>query len=208
MPAHAQTSRASPSTVHIHRPLQTILHPSSSTNSSTNTSTSSSCRVPAEQLAAAGLHLPLLAKTLRTDSEGDSHGIGVVHTREGLAALQQGAVPQLPLPLVLQQFVPHGERLYKVGCSWCWCDLGTGSLSVEKEMQVQWSMAYRSTDAAFLHTLVATLPQRLHVLMYVDGVSLTSHCQALTRRLIHSLNCSGTASPMLMCMLVTSWLLK
>lgn len=74
------------------------------------------CSGAAEQLHAAGLQLPLLAKSLHTNSAADdSHCIGVLHSMEALGqVLSMPGVAGLALPLVLQQYVPHGPQLYKV----------------------------------------------------------------------------------------------
>jgi hypothetical protein len=96
------------------------------------------------QLAAAGIGLPALVKPLSSmpadstpgaaaaaaGSEGvcipassiaaaaaavaDGHALGVVMEERGVQQLLAGAVPELALPVVVQQFVPHGEALYKV----------------------------------------------------------------------------------------------
>eukprot|EP00775_Hariotina_reticulata_P002510 gene2510-2815_t len=71
-------------------------------------------------LQAAGLWValeqqrPLLAKPAFTATgAGAGHTLGAVLTMEGLQQLLQGAVEDLQLPVVLQEFVPHGPALYK-----------------------------------------------------------------------------------------------
>jgi hypothetical protein len=100
------------------------------------------------QLAAAGISLPALVKPLSSmpaDSApgtaaaavaaagsedvgipasgsdvADGHALGVVLEERGMQQLLCGAVPELALPVVVQQYVPHGEALYKVrnGAGW------------------------------------------------------------------------------------------
>jgi hypothetical protein len=44
----------------------------------------------------------------------DGHALGVLLEEQGVQQLLDGLVPELALPVVVQQFVPHGEALYKV----------------------------------------------------------------------------------------------
>uniref|UniRef100_A0A383VVB8 inositol-1,3,4-trisphosphate 5/6-kinase n=1 Tax=Tetradesmus obliquus TaxID=3088 RepID=A0A383VVB8_TETOB len=44
----------------------------------------------------------------------DGHALGVLLEGSGLQQLLDGAVPELAPPVVVQQFVPHGEALYKL----------------------------------------------------------------------------------------------
>eukprot|EP00878_Enallax_costatus_P028575 GHUV01030873.1.p1 GENE.GHUV01030873.1~~GHUV01030873.1.p1 ORF type:complete len:449 (+),score=169.30 GHUV01030873.1:574-1920(+) len=51
----------------------------------------------------------------RANSSRDGHALGAVFSDAGLQRLVSGACdPALQLPVVLQQFVPHGEALYKL----------------------------------------------------------------------------------------------
>jgi hypothetical protein len=54
------------------------------------------------------------AKAAAAAAVADGHALGVVMEERGVQQLLVGAVPQLALPVVVQQFVPHGEALYKV----------------------------------------------------------------------------------------------
>ena len=101
-PPALQAPAASTPSVTFAAPAQLIVQPGTS------------CEHVAGQLAAAGLAFPLLAKRLHTNTSEDSHSIGVVHGDLGLRQLLHGAVAELQAPLVLQQYVPHGEWLYKV----------------------------------------------------------------------------------------------
>jgi hypothetical protein len=97
-----------------------------------------------EQLAAAGIGLPALVKPLSSmpsdtavvtpaaaaaagdemfgttaataaaAAARDGHALGVVLEERGVVQLLAGVVPELAPPVVVQQFVPHGEALYKV----------------------------------------------------------------------------------------------
>lgn len=74
------------------------------------------------KLASAGLKPPLVVKPLWTDGRPGSHGLAVLHDLLALDKLLQGAscaaasesTPNVKPPLVVQQFVEHGGRLYKV----------------------------------------------------------------------------------------------
>ncbi|KAL4856048.1 60S ribosomal protein L35a-3 [Chlorella vulgaris] len=68
----------------------------------------------AAQVAAHGLHYPLLAKPLWADGREGSHALAVVHTPQGLRQLVAGEAPFLQLPVILQQYVDHGGCLFKV----------------------------------------------------------------------------------------------
>lgn len=59
---------------------------------------------------------PLLAKPVATATRaGAGHTLAAVLNLEGLQQLLLGAVEELQLPVVLQEFVPHGPALFKVG---------------------------------------------------------------------------------------------
>jgi inositol-1,3,4-trisphosphate 5/6-kinase/inositol-tetrakisphosphate 1-kinase len=45
------------------------------------------------QVDAAGLQLPLLAKSLLADGSSDSHKVAIIHDLEGLACVSRGDVP-------------------------------------------------------------------------------------------------------------------
>jgi hypothetical protein len=63
--------------------------------------------------AAAGRQAPAMAEA--------NHAMGLLLGQGGLAALLAGALPQLAPPVVLQQYVPHGVSILKVGwwaCPW------------------------------------------------------------------------------------------
>lgn len=63
----------------------------------------------------AGFQAPFLGKPLWADGREGSHGLLVIHTSDGLEQLAAGPRPVTPgLPVVLQQFVPHGACLFKV----------------------------------------------------------------------------------------------
>lgn len=66
------------------------------------------------QVAAAGLHLPLLAKSLRADGTVNSHKVAIIHDEDGLACVARGGVPGLEPPCVIQEYVNHGGCLFKV----------------------------------------------------------------------------------------------
>ena len=65
-------------------------------------------------VAAAGLHLPLLAKSLRADGTVNSHKVAIIHDEDGLACVARGGVPGLEPPCVIQEYVNHGGCLFKV----------------------------------------------------------------------------------------------
>ena len=66
------------------------------------------------QVAAAGLHLPLLAKSLRADGTVNSHKVAIIHDEDGLGCVARGGVPGLEPPCVIQEYVNHGGCLFKV----------------------------------------------------------------------------------------------
>ena len=64
----------------------------------------------------AGLRAPYLCKPLWADGREGSHGLLVIRDEQGLEQLALGPRPSSPdFPLVLQQYVPHGACLFKVG---------------------------------------------------------------------------------------------
>jgi inositol-1,3,4-trisphosphate 5/6-kinase/inositol-tetrakisphosphate 1-kinase len=87
------------------------------------------CRVPAQlvleagagleaaraRLGAAGIQLPLLAKSLWADGGAASHSMAAVANYAGLRQLVEGeAPPGLAPPVLVQQYVDHGTCLFKV----------------------------------------------------------------------------------------------
>ena len=66
------------------------------------------------QVAAAGLRLPLLAKSLQADGSSDSHKVAIIHDRDGLSCVSRGDVPGLKPPCIVQEYVNHGGCLFKV----------------------------------------------------------------------------------------------
>ena len=75
------------------------------------------CRVvcrPWRLVDAAGLQLPLLAKSLLADGSSDSHKVAIIHDLEGLSCVVRGAVPGLRPPCSVQEYVNHGGYLFKV----------------------------------------------------------------------------------------------
>ena len=50
------------------------------------------------QVDAAGLQLPLLAKSLLADGSSDSHKVAIIHDLEGLACVVRGDVPVGRMP--------------------------------------------------------------------------------------------------------------
>ena len=60
------------------------------------------------------MHVILLSLAVPTDPAGkNAHQLAVLRTEEALAQLLGGASALRP-PLVLQQYVPHGDCLFKV----------------------------------------------------------------------------------------------
>ena len=66
------------------------------------------------QVDAAGLQLPLLAKSIRADGSSDSHRVAIIHDQDGLVTVASGGVPGLAPPCVMQEYVNHGGCLFKV----------------------------------------------------------------------------------------------
>jgi hypothetical protein len=66
------------------------------------------------QVRAAGLELPLLAKSLVANGTADSHKVAIVHDVEGLRCVVRGDVAGLRPPCVIQEYVNHGGCLFKV----------------------------------------------------------------------------------------------
>lgn len=66
------------------------------------------------QVDAAGLQLPLLAKSLRADGTSHAHKVAIVHDQDGLACVSRGGVAGLAPPCVVQEYVNHGGWLFKV----------------------------------------------------------------------------------------------
>ena len=66
------------------------------------------------QVDAAGLQLPLLAKSIRADGSSDSHKVAIIHDQDGLATVAAGGVQGLAPPCVMQEYVNHGGCLFKV----------------------------------------------------------------------------------------------
>lgn len=66
------------------------------------------------QVEAAGLHLPLLAKSLLADGSSDSHKVAIIHDLEGLSCVVRGDVQGLRPPCIVQEYVNHGGFLFKV----------------------------------------------------------------------------------------------
>ena len=66
------------------------------------------------QVDAAGLQLPLLAKSLLADGSSDSHKVAIIHDADGLACVVRGDVPGLRPPCIVQEYVNHGGYLFKV----------------------------------------------------------------------------------------------
>lgn len=63
----------------------------------------------------AGLRAPYLGKPLFADGREGSHGLLVIKDEQGLQQLAAGSRPAVPaLPVILQQYVPHGACLFKV----------------------------------------------------------------------------------------------
>lgn len=63
----------------------------------------------------AGLRPPYLGKPLYADGREGSHGLLVIKDEAGLLQLARGPKPAAPsLPIVLQEYVPHGACLFKV----------------------------------------------------------------------------------------------
>lgn len=63
----------------------------------------------------AGLRAPYLGKPLFADGREGSHGLLVIKDESGLQQVAAGPRPNAPsLPIVLQQYVPHGACLFKV----------------------------------------------------------------------------------------------
>lgn len=80
----------------------------------------SSFAAAAQQLQAAGLRYPLLAKPVWADGREGSHALAVVGTQAGLRRLVEGraageSAGHFALPVLLQQYVDHGGCLFKVG---------------------------------------------------------------------------------------------
>lgn len=66
--------------------------------------------------AAAAATAPGLLVSNANHSSRDGHALGALLSAEGVQQLVAGECdPTLQLPIVVQQFVPHGEALYKVG---------------------------------------------------------------------------------------------
>lgn len=87
-----------------------------------------------------GLSYPLLVKTLWSDGTPHCHAVGAVHDEGGLASLVegQGVASGLQLPVVLQQYVPHGARLFKVYVLGSQVEMvKRDSLDLHDEQQVQ-----------------------------------------------------------------------
>lgn len=64
----------------------------------------------------AGLSPPFLGKSLWADGRSGSHGLTVIRDLEGLSQMITGPRPSIPsLPIILQQYTPHGGCLFKVG---------------------------------------------------------------------------------------------
>ena len=79
-----------------------------------------------EQLAAAGLRYPLLAKPLWADGREGSHALGVLGSRQGLRQLVQGQAPDgFGLPVLLQEYVDHGGETTG-GAGWAGRGMGGG----------------------------------------------------------------------------------
>ena len=64
------------------------------------------------QVDAAGLQLPLLAKSIRADGSSDSHRVAIIHDQDGLVTVASGGVPGLAPPCVMQEYVNHGGCLF------------------------------------------------------------------------------------------------
>ncbi len=63
----------------------------------------------------AGLRAPYLGKPLYADGREGSHGLLVIKDNDSLAQMASGPRPAAPLlPIVVQQYVPHGACLFKV----------------------------------------------------------------------------------------------
>lgn len=63
----------------------------------------------------AGLRAPYLGKPLFADGREGSHGLLVIKDEAGLQQIATGPRPDAPaLPIILQQYVPHGACLFKV----------------------------------------------------------------------------------------------
>ncbi len=63
----------------------------------------------------AGLKFPFLAKSLWADGRAGSHDIAVVWSMEGLERLCEcGSEDRHGLPVLLEQYVDHGECMFKV----------------------------------------------------------------------------------------------
>ncbi len=76
-----------------------------------------SLAVAQQQVAEAGLQYPMLAKPVWADGREGSHALAVIATEAGLQQLVEGrAGGDFGLPVLLQQYVPHGGCLFKVGC--------------------------------------------------------------------------------------------
>ncbi len=66
------------------------------------------------QVDAAGLQLPLLAKSIRADGSSDSHRVAIIHDQDGIVTVASGGVQGLAPPCVMQEYVNHGGCLFKV----------------------------------------------------------------------------------------------
>lgn len=66
------------------------------------------------RVAAAGLTYPFLAKSLWADGRAGSHDIAVCWSVEGLRELCSSLKAPTKLPVLLEQYVDHGECLFKV----------------------------------------------------------------------------------------------
>ena len=63
----------------------------------------------------AGLSPPFLGKSLWADGRPGSHGLLVVKDLDGLDQILNGPRPKFPtLPMIIQQYTPHGACLFKV----------------------------------------------------------------------------------------------
>lgn len=68
-----------------------------------------------DRLAQSGMRYPLVVKTMFSDGTKYCHSLGVVHNDAGLRELVQGsAAGGLHPPVLCQQYVAHGGRLFKV----------------------------------------------------------------------------------------------